>query len=217
MSRKAKPTSKTNPENTSNSENTPNGSPGVFNNEPAEQESFKDERAPFVPRNGESTEKQSVTVPLKDGKLDFESLSDKRVEKLRVALSTPEARRKLGLVQGQPGEAGITVKAMGPLFGALGVVEGIAVSFSAKIPRDVAISIMMFNDVEFAKVAPLAASVLERSAPAWLRKMLLSENAEIGQLVIALFQIHQSKLEQIKQWKLENQSGRQPEPIPAVN
>jgi hypothetical protein len=211
MSRKAKSRS-------SVSENQePETKPETIEETPA-QETPKDERAPFVPRsNGDSNEKQSVTVPLKDGKLDLESLSDKRVEKLRVALSTPEARRKLGLVQGQPGEAGITIKTMGPLFGALGVMEGIAVSFSAKIPRDVAISIMMFNDVEFAKVAPLAAAVLERSAPAWLRKMLLSENAEIGQLVIALFQIHQSKLEQIKQWKLENQSGRQPEPIPAVN
>lgn len=182
-----------------------------------ESEKEKDERANFVPRDTPGGSKQSITIPLKDGRLDIEALTDKRTDSLRLALATPEARKKLGLIQGQAGEQGITAKAIGPLFGALGVLEGMAVSISAKIPRDVAIGIMMLNDQEFAKVAQPTANVLERMAPAWLRKMLLSENAELGQLLITFFRIHQAKLEQIKQWKLANASGQQPEPIAPVN
>jgi len=171
----------------------------------------KDERPDFVPRETQGN-RQSVTIPLKDGKLDIDSLSEKRTDSLKTILSTPEARRKLGLIQSQGEPGGITIKAMGPLFGVLGFAEGMAVSISAKIPRDVAISIMMVNDQEFAKVAPLAARILERSAPAWLRNLLLSENAEIGEFLIAMFHIHQGKLEQIKQWKIANQGGQHPEP-----
>lgn len=175
----------------------------------------EDSRPAFVPREPVA-DRQSVTVPLKDGKLDFEALTDKRAEKLKAVFSTPEARRKLGLVQGGQSEAGgITTKIVAPLFGILGTAEGMAVSISAKIPRDVAISIMMLTDEEYREIAPLTASVLEKNAPMWLRNLLLSDKAEIGQLLMALFRIHQSKLEQIKAWKLVNQSGA-PEPIPAA-
>lgn len=174
-----------------------------------EPEKEKDERANFVPRDASGGSKQSITIPLKDGRLDIEALTEKRTDSLRLALATPEVRKKLGLVQGQTGEQGITTKVVGRLFGVLGIAEGMAVSISAKIPRDVAIGIMMLNDQEFAKVAQPTANVLERMAPAWLRKMLLSENAELGQLLITFFQIHQAKLEQIKQWKLANQNGGQ--------
>lgn len=174
----------------------------------------EDDRPAFVPREPVA-DRQSVTVPLRDGKLDLEALTDKRVEKLKAVLSTPEARRKLGLVQGQSEAEGITTKVVARLFGILGTAEGMAVSISAKIPRDVAISIMMLTDEEYREIAPLTASVLEKNAPMWLRNLLLSDKVEIGQLLMALYRIHQSKLEQIKAWKLINQGGA-PEPIPAA-
>lgn len=175
----------------------------------------EDSRPAFVPREPIIDKQSVVTIPLKDGKLDLEALTDKRTEKLKAVLSTPEARRKLGLVQGQSEAGGITTKVVAPLFAILGTTEGMAVSISAKIPRDVAISIMMLTDEEYKEIAPLMASVLEKNAPMWLRNLLLSDKAEIGQLLMALFRIHQSKLEQIKAWKLVNQSGA-PEPIPAA-
>jgi hypothetical protein len=162
-----------------------------------------DDRPSFQPREG-SGGKESISIPLKDGKADIDALSEKRLERLRSVLATPEARRKILLTdKADSSEPRITVKAMPPLFGAVGFIEGMAVSFVAKVPRDVAIGIMMPTDEEFNKIAPLAAEVLESSAPAWLRKWLLSDNAKIGQLIMMLFEMHQSKLAQIQQWKAQ--------------
>jgi hypothetical protein len=159
-----------------------------------------DQRADFTPRAEPSGESTSVTIPLKDGKINLEKMRDKTLETLRSALDSSEARVRLGL-EWEKGAQRITEQAIAPLLGVLGLVEGLAVSMLAKVPREIGMQVMQYSDEEFAQIAPLAAEVLEESAPAWLRKFLLSDNAKIGQLAMVLFSVHQKKLAMLKEWK----------------
>lgn len=170
-----------------------------------------DTRPEFRPREAREGEVTSVTIPLVDGKIDFEKMRDKTLERLKGVVTNPEARRKLGLVRDES-EPRITVEALKPVFAAVGIAEGLAVAWTAKIPAQMAIPIMMFNDEEFSETAPVAADILEKSAPQWLRTLILSDNAKLGQLAMLLFKIHQRKLAQIKALKMEMATQPQPQP-----
>jgi hypothetical protein len=174
-----------------------------------------DSRPPFKPKGegGSGDTKTAVSFRLDgEGKI-LDSTRDATWQTAAEAIrKTPGAARKLGLGPRDGSEPTITAKAVQPLFAMLGLAEGAAVAYAAKIPIQHGIAIMMLSDAEMAEVAPLAAEVLEAQAPAWLRAFLLSDNAKIGQLLSVLFRIHQAKLAQIKEYKLQMAEQRAGQP-----
>lgn len=120
--------------------------------------------APVAPVDTSDSERISLAwFADKNGKIEWDRMADKTKERLRGIMTSPDARKALGIVQDPVQQAQFFPPAfVNTMYDALGMIETAVATRWVGIDPDIAKRVMLYNDAEKAMLNPPTCAVLNQ-------------------------------------------------------